>query len=73
MAGEVMYIPFVYQDFETLRGEQQDSITQYKQQRNNNNHNTNSSTAPSSTVKQVTQTEPENIHMQTATNMPPNV
>jgi hypothetical protein len=69
MAGEVMYIPFVYQDFEPLRGEQQDSITQYKQQRNSNNHSTNSSTAPSSTVKQVTQTESESIHLQTAFNI----
>jgi hypothetical protein len=57
MAGEVMYIPFLYQDFEPLRGEQQDSITQYKQQRgsnNHNNHSTNNNTAASSTVKQVT-------------------
>eukprot|EP00953_Heterococcus_sp_UTEX-ZZ885_P009703 5698-Heterococcus_DN1.PRE.1 len=53
MAGEVMYIPFVYQDFEPLRGEQQDSITKYKQQRNSSNNHNNSSTAPSSTVTQT--------------------
>jgi hypothetical protein len=51
MAGEVQYIPFVYQDFEPLRGEQQDSITQHKQRSSNNS---NSTAAPSCTVVQVT-------------------